>query len=120
MKNLFGKILVTVAGSLLISFGLTLFFGGFSILNYVNNVFLVSLALLMIGGIFYVLQTGFFNGIVYSFRRFIKSTQKRKMIEDDEQEIPYFVDYTFPFTYAMIIAGGALFLISIFIGFSMI
>jgi hypothetical protein len=89
---------------------ITLIQGNFSLLNLINNSFLLSLPLLMIGGFLYVYEGGFFNGIAYSYRRLRRSTKMGKYVAQfdnlDEQPV---VPKSFSVTKPMIFSGLLIF-----------
>lgn len=82
--------------------------------------FMIALAMLLIGAALHVIQTGFFDGIVYSFKRYFRSTAKRQMIEEDQSEIKYKLDYDNPITYPFLIAGGFCTVVTIIISIAII
>ncbi|MCA0172309.1 DUF3899 domain-containing protein [Bacillus sp. RAR_GA_16] len=82
--------------------------------------FMIALGMLLIGAALHVVQTGFFDGIVYSFKRYFRSTAKRQMIEEDHSEIKYKLDYDNPITYPLLIAGGFCTIVTIIISIAII
>lgn len=68
--------------------------------------FMIGLAMLLIGATLHVVQTGFFDGIVYSFKRYFKSSTKHQMIEEDKSELSYQLNYDNPITYPLLLAGA--------------
>ncbi|EDL62718.1 tryptophanyl-tRNA synthetase [Bacillus sp. SG-1] len=57
-------------------------------LGIINISFLIGMGLLVIGGLMKVVESGFFNGIQYAFKRFRKSTKEGSYISkfDDMDE----------------------------------
>ncbi|WP_270181631.1 DUF3899 domain-containing protein [Alkalihalobacillus sp. CinArs1] len=88
---------------------------GFSFQGASDILFMISLAMLLIGAALHVVQTGFFDGIVYSFKRFLRSSTKHQMIEEDKSELSYRLNYDNPITYPILIAGGFWMIITIII-----
>ncbi|MCA0987807.1 DUF3899 domain-containing protein [Guptibacillus algicola] len=88
---------------------------GYSLQGASDILFMIALAMLLIGAALHVVQTGFFDGIVYSFKRFIKSSTKHQMIEEDKSELSYKLEYNNPVTYPILIAGGFWTIITILI-----
>ncbi|WP_377889603.1 DUF3899 domain-containing protein [Alkalihalobacillus sp. R86527] len=79
---------------------------GFSIQSASDILFMIALAMLLIGAALHVIQTGFFDGIVYSFKRFLRNSTKHQMIEEDKSELSYKLEYDNPVTYPILIAGA--------------
>ncbi|MGB8000229.1 MAG: DUF3899 domain-containing protein [Anaerobacillus sp.] len=86
---------------------------GISLQTLADVLFMIALAMLLIGAALHVVQTGFFDGIVYSFKRYFKSSTKHQMIEEDQTELRYQLNYDNPITYPLLIAGGFWTLITI-------
>ncbi|HET7629716.1 MAG TPA: DUF3899 domain-containing protein [Bacillales bacterium] len=88
-----------------------------SLLSVINAAFLASLLLLIVGASLFVISGGFFNAIVYSFRRFFrKGTKMGKLLEgDDEDDIPKPV--SFSITYPLLIVGGILFIVTMILSY---
>ncbi|MGM0844310.1 MAG: DUF3899 domain-containing protein [Bacillota bacterium] len=76
MKNVF----LAVITIYLISAVLSFFSGDDFLLEIINISFLIGMGLLVIGGMMKVVESGFFNGIQYSFKRFRKSTKEGSYI----------------------------------------
>lgn len=93
---------------------------GYSLQAASDILFMIALAMLLIGAALHVVQTGFFDGIVYSFKRFIKSSTKHQMIEEDKSELSYKLEYNNPVTYPILIAGGFWMIITILIAVAII
>ncbi|MBF0708188.1 DUF3899 domain-containing protein [Alkalihalobacillus hwajinpoensis] len=96
-------IVLAVTASMIISFTSD---GGLGIQSISDILFMIALAMVLIGAALHVVQTGFFDGIVYSFKRYFRNTAKRQMIEEDTSEIHYRLDYDNPITYPLLMAGG--------------
>ncbi|WP_409254291.1 DUF3899 domain-containing protein [Bacillus sp. SCS-153A] len=67
---------------------LTLFYDDGLVLGIINISFLIGMGLLVTGGLMKVVESGFFNGINYAFKRFRKSTKEGSYISkfDDMDE----------------------------------
>lgn len=116
MKSLFTKAGVLIVLSLGAAVTISLLSDdGFSIQNASDNLFMIALAMLLIGAALHVIQTGFFDGITYSFKRFLRNSTKHQMIEEDKSEITYKMNYDNPVTYPLIIAGAFWTIITIII-----
>ncbi|TKD71899.1 DUF3899 domain-containing protein [Pseudalkalibacillus hwajinpoensis] len=79
---------------------------GFGVQAVTDLLFMIGLAMLLIGAALHVVQTGFFDGIVYSFKRYFKSSTKHQMIEEDKSELSYQLNYDNPITYPVLISGA--------------
>jgi hypothetical protein len=82
------KVFLAVFTIYLISAVLSFFYDyGFS-LGIINISFLIGMGLLVVGGLMKVVESGFFNGIQYAFKRFRKSTKEGNYIAkfDDMDE----------------------------------
>ncbi|WP_077329441.1 DUF3899 domain-containing protein [Virgibacillus siamensis] len=94
----------------------------FTLLALINATFIVSLFYLIFGSALFLVQTGFFNGITYSFKRFFRRTKKidemiyevNPQLEEDSY-LPK--DHYFPICYPILIAGGVFFIISLIAAF---
>jgi hypothetical protein len=88
----------------------------FNQLSWINTLFNCSLFLTVIGGVMIVIQGGFFNGIVRSFRLFFRKTNRiEQILEEIEGEKGNFIPYhiTFGLTFPFLISGTILLLFSI-------
>lgn len=96
----------------------------FTLLAIVNATFLVSLLYLVFGAALFLVQSGFFNGITYSFKRFFRRTKKiDEMIYESnpqlEEESYLPKEHYFPIAYPILTSGGILFVITLVIAFTM-
>ena len=110
-------IVLAVTASMIISFTSD---GGLGIQSISDILFMIALAMVLIGAALHVVQTGFFDGIVYSFKRYFRNTAKRQMIEEDTSEIHYRLDYDNPITYPLLMAGGFCVILTIIISIVLI
>ncbi|WP_230875105.1 DUF3899 domain-containing protein [Lysinibacillus cavernae] len=77
-----------------------------TLLTLINNIFLVSLAVTIVGASLFVVQGGLFNGITYSFKRFFARVTKNGVYAfelDGDLEFVQAPSYTF--TYPLLLAG---------------
>ena len=80
LKRSFILIVISIFISLICSF-----FGyGENWINFINQLFFISILLLMAGGTLFVLKGGMFDGMIYSFRRFYRRTSKLEGYVSDE------------------------------------
>lgn len=106
---------------LLIVIFINLFISAFSSIEYklslLNNVFLTSLLLLMIGGSLFLLEGGFFNIIIFGFKKFRRrmSTKGRYVAEQTDQNDTV-ASFEFSSTNSFLIVGGLLFLCTFILG----
>ncbi|WP_226658562.1 DUF3899 domain-containing protein [Pseudalkalibacillus hwajinpoensis] len=121
MKSLIIKsgvlVILAIVASMILSISSD---GGFGLQPVSDILFMIALGMLLIGAALHVIQTGFFDGIVYSFKRYFRSTAKRQMIEEDHSEIKYKLDYDNPITYPLLIAGGFCTVVTILISIAII
>lgn len=114
---MFRKIMVIFFGTVLLSISLSYYMvHPINLLTWVNILFYCSLLLTIIGGAMLVLQGGFFNGIVRSFKRFLQKSNRLKQVLDEiegtrEDVSPYRI--TFTLTIPFIFTGTLLLLFSI-------
>ncbi|OZM58255.1 hypothetical protein CIB95_01400 [Lottiidibacillus patelloidae] len=91
---------------------------------FINNLFMISLVLIIVGGTLFVIQGGLFTAINYSFKRVYKSiTRKGKYLAELEGENTNDNEIKrLSFTYmpAMIISGIFLFIVTMFLAYSAI
>ncbi|MEI5906526.1 DUF3899 domain-containing protein [Bacillus spongiae] len=120
MKNILPRILWLIIGIFIISFLYSFFSNLPFLIAFVNSFFVMGLLLLMIGSFTFVVEKGFFNGIIYSIKRFRKSTQAGKFFSkydnlDSTKPIheEYLVKRTVSITQPFLIVGGLLTFISI-------
>lgn len=106
---------------LLIVISINIFISIFKGLDFsitlLNNLFLTSLLLLMIGGILFLLEGGFFNIIIYGFKKFYHnfSTVGRYVAEETDQTDDV-ASFEFASTNSFLIIGGCLFITTFLIG----
>jgi len=74
---------------LVFEFVLTLFsqliFSSLSYLAFINHLSVISLLFFNFGLIVFIVQGGFFDGVVYSFKRFVRATRKKTFQEEDTE-----------------------------------
>lgn len=85
-------------------------------LIWINTLFSFSLILTIFGGSMLVIQGGFFNGIIRSFRLFFRKTNPNRQVLEEvegkrEETIPY--QLTFTLTFPLLYSGTLLLLFSI-------
>lgn len=106
-----------ILGTLFLSTLVSYYFNhSFTKLTWVNTLFSVSLILTLFGGAMLVIQGGFFNGIIRSFRLFFQKTdpvnQVLEEIEGKRKETnPY--PLTFTLTFPLVYSGVSLLIFSI-------
>ncbi|WP_347550737.1 DUF3899 domain-containing protein [Pseudalkalibacillus hwajinpoensis] len=116
MKSLTVKSGVLIILSLVISIIITITSDEALGMRSVSDLlFMISLGMLLMGASLHVVQTGFFDGIVYSFKRYFRSNTKHQMIEEDKTELGYQLNYNNPITYPLLIAGGFWIIITVII-----
>ncbi len=116
-KQFIRTFIIGVMLSLLLTYFL---YKTFTLLALVNATFLVSLFYLIFGSALFLVQTGFFNGITYSFKRFFRRTRKSdEMIyeanpqAEEESYLPK--EHYFPIAYPILASGGIFFVITLLI-----
>ncbi|MGM0753460.1 MAG: DUF3899 domain-containing protein [Bacillota bacterium] len=72
----------------IIAFGAAILQGKNLLLSIIDSLFIIGITYAVIGALLYIIQKGFFNGIVYALKRFRKSTKQGKYISqfDDLDE----------------------------------
>jgi hypothetical protein len=65
---------------------------GTYLIHFINSFFTIGMIYLLVGALLFVTEAGFFNGIIYSFKRLRKSSAKGKYVSnfddiDDTKEI---------------------------------
>lgn len=114
---MFRKIMVILFGTVLLTISFSYFVvHPINLLTWVNSLFYCSLLLTIIGGAMLVLQGGFFNGMVRSFKRFLQKSNYVEQVLDEiegtrEDVSPY--SLTFTLTIPFLFAGVLLVLFSI-------
>lgn len=80
-------------------------YDAWSMIAFINAASITSLVFICIGAILFVAGQGFFSGIAYSFRRFLKSSSKKwEMLEEPEEEY-VLKRYRFQLTNPFLIIG---------------
>lgn len=97
-------------------------YGNFTVTSLVNGTFLLSLFLFSAGLLLFLTEKGFFNGIVFSFKRFYRMTTKkgellRQVTPEEERESYLPREKDFLWTGPLLLAGGALFFFSLVAAF---
>jgi hypothetical protein len=119
-RALYLTIISTLSGSLLLLFtaNQNLF------TSFINNLFMISLVLIIVGGTLFVIQGGLFTAINYSFKRVYKSITRKgkylKELEGDNTNDNDIKRLYFSYMPAMIISGIFLFIVTMFLAFSAI
>ncbi|MBM7586519.1 hypothetical protein JOC86_003071 [Bacillus pakistanensis] len=78
--------------NLVISLVYAFFQNGSFFIHFINSFFTIGMVYLLVGALLFVTEAGFFNGIIYSFKKLRKSTAKGKYVSnfddlDDTKEI---------------------------------
>ncbi|MBA2872115.1 cell division protein FtsB [Anoxybacillus calidus] len=106
--------------TLLLALILTIIQGDVSLLTFINISFLLSLPLLMLGGFLFVYEGGFFNGLIYSYRRLRRSTKMGKYVAQfDHLDHESVVPMTFSVTKPIFFSGLLIFLFTLIIAYFM-
>ncbi len=98
-----------------------LFISTFGSLEYkitlLNNLFLTSLLLLMIGGSLFLLEGGFFNIVIYGFKKFYqKFSPVGRYVTEETNQNENVVSFEFSSTNSFLIIGGTIFSVTFLIG----
>jgi hypothetical protein len=106
--------------ALILALIVTIIQGDVSLLSFINTSFLLSLPLLILGGFLFVYEGGFFNGLIYSYRRLRRSTKMGKYVAqfdnlDDEPVVPK----NFSVTKPIIFSGLLIFLLTLIVAYFM-
>jgi hypothetical protein len=106
--------------TLLLALIVTMIQGDVSLLTFINTSFLLSLPLIMLGGFLFVYEGGFFNGLIYSYRRLRRSTKMGKYVAqfdnlDNEPVVPK----TFSVTKPIFFSGLLIFLFTLIVAYLM-
>lgn len=105
--------LAVISSGLLITFG----YKELSLLTVINSSSIIAILLIIIGLIFFIIQGGFFRGIVYSFRRYRKVFSRRRDYEEGQETLSDYSDLPdvvkFPMTFPLIFIGISIFLIDL-------
>lgn len=106
-----------LCGTLLVSTLVSLFTHSFSLLVWINTLFNFSLLLTIIGAAMLVIQGGFFNAIIRSFRTFFRKINPMnhvlEEIEGKKQESTSCPLTSFSLTIPLVYSGFALLLFSV-------
>ncbi|GAA0606042.1 hypothetical protein GCM10009001_24130 [Virgibacillus siamensis] len=120
-KQFIRTFIIGVILSLILTY---LIYKTFTLLAIVNATFLVSLLYLIIGSALFLVQSGFFNGITYSFKRFFRRTRKiDEMIyevnpeAEEESYLPK--EHHFPIAYPILASGSIFFVVTLLIALTM-
>ena len=93
---------------------LNLFSSAPSLLNLLDRWFLISMVLLIIGASLFVVQGGFFNGLIFSFKRFTnRMTKQGQYASEFDHGSEMVEDMHFSITMPFLLAG----IIQLFITF---
>jgi hypothetical protein len=113
--------------SCIISFSLVLLSNESKLfIPFINNLFYISLALLVVGGVMLIIQGGILIGINYSFKRFYKRVFRiGRYIEEKEENLSYSMiddnkDLYLPrytYTFPIVASGLTLFVVTILFAF---
>ncbi|MFD1039517.1 DUF3899 domain-containing protein [Virgibacillus byunsanensis] len=119
---MFHKILMATSATILFSFFLSFFlYNSINLIAWENSLFYSSLLLTIVGGTMTILQGGFFNGIVKSFKQFFQKANPVEIVLDDiEGKREYVNPYKITFTLALpfLLTGIMLLVISIILSWS--
>ncbi len=90
------------------------------LLSIIDSLFIIGIAYVAIGALLYIIQKGFFNGIVYALKRFRNSTKQGKYISQfddlDEAKEPheeYNVERSYSITRSFLLVGSITLVLSI-------
>ncbi|WP_301108052.1 DUF3899 domain-containing protein [Sporosarcina sp.] len=75
------NIIVFFITQIVILVSIWLFYGSWSLLNYINVSFFVSFLLLFIGAVVYIIRTGFFDFFMQSTRKVLARKGQKEAIE---------------------------------------
>lgn len=123
MKRTFSIYMIAVI-ILIVSLILSLSQGDPLILSVLNSLFITGMIYLVKGAFLYVFQKGFFNGIVYSLKRFRRSTAQGKFLSqfDDidttkNAHEEFTVVRSYKITSTLLIIGSSFLLISLVLSY---
>jgi hypothetical protein len=104
--------------TLLLALILTMIQGNVSLLTFINISFLFSLPLLILGGFLFVYEGGFFNGLIYSYRRLRHSTKMGKYVAQfDNLDNEPIVPKAFSVTKPIFFSGLLIFLLTLIVAY---
>jgi hypothetical protein len=115
--------LVSIFSALILSVLLMVWmYKQWSLLAFINSASIIALIFLMVGGILFVVEGGFFSGIAYSFKRFYKKTTKTGKILDEiekgEEDKYEPKTHSFSLTYPLILVGTVLFVVALALSYT--
>ncbi|XXM73887.1 DUF3899 domain-containing protein [Lysinibacillus sphaericus] len=110
-----------IAGIILTaSFVISLAKGDTYLLSLINSMFITGMIHSIFGAFLYIFQKGFFNGIVYSLKRFRRSTAQGKYVSqfddlDDTREAHEELSMirSYRVTRSLLVIGGILLIVSL-------
>ncbi len=83
------------------------------LLSLLDSLFILGIVFVVIGAFLYIIQGGFFNGIIYSLKRFRSSTKQGKFISqfddlDETKEVheEFEIKRSFALTRPFLFIGG--------------
>lgn len=91
-----------------------------SLFSFINALSVISIFYIIIGCSLWVIGGGFFSGIIYGFKRYMRVMRKRKIIDQEEHmqdEDLRPPSETHASTFPFIVTGIVLFLISLSLSF---
>jgi hypothetical protein len=123
MKRSLSIYLIAVA-IMFVSLVYSLVQGNPLIISLLNSLFIAGMIYLVLGAFLYIFQKGFFNGIVYSLKRFRRSTVQGKYLSqfDDIDETKdaheeFTVIRSFKITSTLLIIGSSMLIISLVLSY---
>jgi hypothetical protein len=123
MKRSLSIYLIAVA-IMIVSLVYSLVQGNPLIISVLNSLFIAGMIYLVLGAFLYIFQKGFFNGIVYSLKRFRRSTVQGKYLSqfDDIDETKdaheeFTVIRSFKITSTLLIIGSSMLIISLVLSY---
>ncbi|MEG9296343.1 DUF3899 domain-containing protein [Mangrovibacillus sp. Mu-81] len=123
MKRSLSIYLIAVA-IIIVSLVYSLVQGNPLIISLLNSLFIAGMIYLVLGAFLYIFQKGFFNGIVYSLKRFRRSTVQGKYLSqfDDIDETKdaheeFTVIRSFKITSTLLIIGSSMLIISLVLSY---
>lgn len=112
------KYIFTLCIAFLLSVLFMFYFGEWNVLSFINAMTFVSLIYIAVGLFLLVLGRGFFTGIGYSFRKFLRVTSKKwQMIEGDQKDDYYPKKRSYTIMPPLLIIGIGLFLVMYILSF---
>jgi hypothetical protein len=122
LKQHISRVLLFTAASALISYLIVLFTRNDKVfIHFINNLFLISLIFIIIGGTLFIIQGGFFTAINYSFKRVYKRLSRKGVymaeLEGDNKNDDDFKRYRFSFMPSILLTGVILFALTMLLAF---